>query len=161
MSAACASDSIYIVANFKSSKDTYFPNNVPEHFRLKLSKPLILTGGRWLVALSEIEIVNVLPAEGQKRLELLHPVHYQVNFAPCEGLLINGKPSRTVRWIPYKANYHHIYVRPFYVPVQPGYMDTVEVCISTIGNEPVKIRHLTNTCITCTFHFKKTHMLDF
>ena len=114
-----ASDSVYLVVNYKSSKDTYFPHNKPEHFLIKLGKPLILTGGRWKVALCEIVFKNVAVAEGQPT-----PTHYQVDFAYCEGLLIHGKPTNSLRWVPYSSTGREIFTLPFYVPVQTGYIDT-------------------------------------
>ena len=156
-----SSESVYLVLNYVSSKEDYFPRNKPEHFHLKLGKPLLLTQGRWKVGLCEIAFENVTVAEGQPT-----PTHYQVDFGYCEGLLIHGKPTNCLRWLPYTNTGHEIFTSPFYVPVHSVYIDTCEMRISPLVataaaagegsfENPLQIKQLETTCITCTLHFKK------
>lgn len=148
-------DSIYIAANFTSSKDDYYPNNVAEHFRLKLNKPLILSRGRWSVGLCEIQFVNVVTSPDVEHTTR----HYEVSFGPCDGMILHGSPTRVLRLIPYEENAHITYTRPYYMPVHTGYIDSCEICIRTLSNVGLtKIQHVEDTCITCTLHFKKTHV---
>ena len=87
-------DSIYLVGNCNSSKEEYYPENTSDNFRIKLIKPLVLNGNHWKVALCEIHVVNVVLEN--KTVEERIP-YFQVEFGPCEGILIDGHPTHTVR----------------------------------------------------------------
>ena len=60
-------ESIYVEATYMSSKTEYFPNNKPDNFHLKLSKPLKLTGGSWKVGLCEINFTDITPVKKKKK----------------------------------------------------------------------------------------------
>ena len=146
-----SADSIYIVTNFTSSKQSYFPNNIVNHFWLKLSKPLILPGSGWKVSLCEIQFENVKVEDGEPL-----PTHYQVEFATCEGLNVDGHPTRSLRIIPYTHTGHQIFTQPYYMPLQTGYIDTCEIEINLLaGSVPTRIKQAADSLITCTLHFTR------
>lgn len=145
-------DSIYVAADFTSSKDVYYPDNTVDHFRLKLTKPLMLTGGRWVVALCEIEFNDVqVEATGRQRT----PKHYQVDFSACEGLLVHGKPSNALRWVHFKSNSRKTYGLPYYVPVCTNYIESCELRVQVLPAGTFKIVEKPTTYIACVLHFKK------
>ena len=117
---------------------------------MKSEKPLLLTGGGWKVCLCEIQFQNVLVEAG-------HPVptHYQVEFATCQGLYIDGWSTKALRLIPYKPTSHQIFTQPFYMPIQADYLDTCEIEIKLIGASHTISRAAANALITCTLHFKR------
>ena len=141
------SDSVYVVGNYNSSKEIYFPLNKPEHFWLKLGEPLQLTGSGWKVCLSEVQFQNIV-VEPQ-------PTYYQVAFDTCQGLYIHGKPTQTLRLIPFEPTGHHIFTKPYYMPVTTDYIDTCEIKITVLPTAKRRITHLQDSDITCTFHFMK------
>lgn len=175
-------DSFYIVTNFNTSKDGYFPDNTADDFWTKLSNPLLVGSGEWTVGLCEIQLVNVLlvkKASGEKEeaategednkpgvngkrktkrsLTLEERLTYlQVDFAQCEGLIINGKSSNALRMVPYEPDRLRIFTHPFYVPVRTGYIDTFRIRVRVESNTPHIIKQVDNACITCTLHFKKS-----
>ena len=143
-------NSLYVVGNFLSSKHKYFPTNKPEHFWLKLEKPLLLTGGSWKVCLCEIQFQNVLVEAGQSV-----PTHYQIELATCEGLYIDGSATNALRVIPYRPTSHQIFTKPFYMSLQSAYVDICEIEIKLVDATHTIIRPLTGAVITCTLHFKR------
>ena len=145
-------DSFYLVINFKSSIEEYYQDNVINDFRVKLNKPIRLCNALWKVALCEIHVVNVLLDK-----EISHDEYtfLQVEFETCEGILVDGKPTHTLRMIPYEANTRSIFTYPFYVPMHTGDIDSCHILVKVVSNKPVQIRQLDNSCITCTLHFKK------
>ena len=149
-----SSESVYMVVNYTSSKADYFPNNKPEHFFIKFSKPLLLTEGRWKVALCEIEFQNVRKVEGEAT-----PNHFEVDLAYCEGLLVHCTQTNCLRRIPFRRTGHVIYTSPFYVDIHSNYIDSCEIYIKALaegkGQSPVRIKAYDDTCITVTLHFKK------
>ena len=143
-------NSVYIIANFNTSKENFFPRNKPDHFWLMLGKRLQLTGSGWKVCLCEIQFENVRVDVGQAV-----PTHYQVDFAMCDGLYINGTGSNALRMIPYKHTTHQIFSRPFYMPIHTDFMDTCEIEIKLVGKTDIITRKNTEGIITCTLHFKR------
>lgn len=172
-------DSVYIVANLHSSKEDYFPDNTADDFRTKLSKPLLLGNGEWTVALCEIRLVNVLVGKKESGTSVTtvketlgndkrknkrgltreeKGAYLQVDFAHCEGLIIRGQPSHSLRIVPYEPDRLRIFTQPFYVPVRTGYIDTFRVRVRVDSDTPLKIQQHNDTCITCTLHFKKANI---
>ena len=130
--------------------------NTFDDFRIKLFKPLILTGGVWKVGLCEIHIVGVKVTEEVVSLDKRKlPMYLQVEFESCGGLLMHGDPSHIIRTIPYVADGREIFTAPFYVPIQTGYIDTCHIRIKVLGTNPIHMHESHDTCITCTLHFKK------
>lgn len=84
--------------------------------------------------------------------------YLRVDFEHCEGLIIRGEPTRTLRMIPYEPDRQRVFTDRFYVPVRTGYIDSFQVCVHVESNTPLQIKHSDDTCITCTFHFKKSLM---
>ena len=147
-------DSLYLVVNFNSSIEDYYPDNIVNDFRVRLNNPLTLCNGFWKVALCEIHIVNILL---DPVLTDDVPIFLQVEFDSCEGILVDGNPSRALRLIPYEINLRTIFTCPFYVPVQTGYIDSCHISVKAVSTKGIQIQHLNNSCITCTLHFKKVH----
>lgn len=148
-------DSFYIVANYTSSKTAYFPNNKPEDFRVKLSKPLDLSQPGWKVGLSELVLKDIypVPSEGQA----YEPVNlYTIDIGVCEGIYIHGRATHSLRLIPHTSDSHTIFTEPFYMAVQTEYIDTFEISMKTLEGNPVSLHTSDNTLITCTLHFRKT-----
>lgn len=147
-------DSTYLVANFYSSAKEYYPDNVADNFRVKINKPLKLAPGLWKVALSEICVKNLLLDVGLRTISN-NPIWLQIDFEACEGLVIHGNSSQTLRLIPFSTNIHTIYTLPFYVPILTGYIENCHISVKVLSNKPANIRASDKSCITCTLHFKK------
>ena len=132
-------NSIYIVGNVHSSKEEYYPSNTVGDFWIKLSKPLILTGAQWKVGLCEIHVFNVLLED---RRDENRPLYFQVDFGPCDGLVVDGQSTHTVRVLPYSSNVRKIFTDPFYVPVQIGYIESCHIHVKLLPH--VKLQDLEN-----------------
>jgi hypothetical protein len=141
-----------------SSADSlpYFPNNKPDNFRVKLSKPLNLTGC-WKIGLCEIRLANVtinkvtrVKRTNNKVIKgvsdvdtvvkndvknddmLIEKVNVKcmpsvsIDCNICTGLIVNGIQTRTLRKVWGKKNIYKVYPLVYYVPVEKVYIDTIE-----------------------------------
>lgn len=147
-------ESVYIVANYMSSKTDFFQNNTIDHFRVKLSKPFTVTDGSWKVALCEIEFENVTVS---KEEQLQHPKYYEIELERCNGFSIHGHPTHVLRRTSYNTSKHEVFHRPYYLPIQTGTFDTFEITIraTTAARQLTIDSDSPNATITCTLHFKK------
>jgi hypothetical protein len=131
------------------SKDAaiYFPNNKPANFRVKLAKPLNLTGC-WKVGLCEIRLSNVninkVVSKKKKKtnvggdddvtlvevpLKAIPSISIDCNI--CTGLIVNGIQTRTLRKVWGRKNIYKVFPVVYYVPVEKGYIDTIEFNLYT------------------------------
>jgi hypothetical protein len=144
-------DNIYLtVCNNDSA--FYFPNNKPAIFRVKLAQPLNLTGC-WKVGLCEIQLCNVdiknkvidEEDDDNKRVDIVNgkdipSVSIDCNI--CTGLIVNGVQTRTLRKIWGRKNIYKVFPIVYYVPVEKGYIDTIEFKIHTVNGALLRFDNL-------------------
>jgi hypothetical protein len=129
------------------SKDSsiYFPNNEPAHFRVKLAKPLNLLGN-WQVGLCEVQLCNVNinkqvngnhRDDNDKVVTQVEPPNGKdipsvcIDCSICTGLIVNGVQTRTLRKVWGRKNIYKVFPIVYYVPLEIGYIDTIEFKIHT------------------------------
>jgi hypothetical protein len=139
-------DNVYLSVCSKDSA-TYFPNNKPANFRVKLAQPLQLTGC-WKVGLCEIQLCNInikkkgnasndnddthTPVINGKDIPTI-----SINCNICTGLIVNGVQTRTLRKVWGKKNIYKVFPIVYYVPLEKGYVDTIEFNIRDTDGELV------------------------
>lgn len=146
-------NSFYIVANYTSSSSLYFPDNKPQQFRVKLSKPIDLKGSLWKIALCEIILKDIVPLASETGT---YPSLYSVEFTDSSGLCIHGNSSHSLRVIPKKSDAHMIFNQPYYLPIATEYLDTFEISINNLEGYPLRVNLSDDALITCTLHFRRT-----
>ena len=155
-------DNIYINVCSKDSA-IYFPENKPSNFRVKLAQPLNLSRC-WVIGLCEIHLFNInIKNVVVKKKKLTasvndvnesgdddddddtHNVGSNVKDIPsiaidcsvCTGLIVNGVQTRTIRKVWGKKNIYKVFPIVYYVPLEKGYIDTIEFNIRTSSGEAV------------------------
>ena len=118
---------------YVTNKDSalYFPQNQPSIFRVKLKNTLILTGS-WKIGVCTIDMTNVdvkgNNAAGARGLFLTCSV--------CTGVIVDGVQTRVLRCVQLDSDIHHTYSDIFYVPVEVGFLDTIEFGVITDVSKP-------------------------
>lgn len=149
-------ESHYIVATHLSSKKEYFPQNKADKFHVKFSKPLSLKSGRWKVAIVDINLVNIINNNPKPADFGAADFYYCVYFSECDGLIIDGLPTRAIRCVTRSANSYVEFENLLYMPVTATLLDTcsIEVCAFS-GTEPTPLILTTDSNIRVTLHFRK------
>jgi hypothetical protein len=156
-------DNIYLNVCSKDSA-IYFPLNKADNFRVKLAKPLNLTGC-WKLGLCEIHLCNIDIKKTIVKAKINKNVKRVVNDATddddddddapveginvkdipaicidcnvCTGLIVNGIQTRTIRKVWGKKNIYKVFPIVYYVPIEKGYIDTIQFNIYTSVGTPV------------------------
>jgi hypothetical protein len=150
-------DNIYINVCSKDSA-IYFPGNKPANFRVKLAKPLNLSGC-WKIGLCEIHLWNIdiknavvkkrrtiddvdddqdeatLPVEAINNVKDIPSIC--IDCSVCTGLIVNGIQTRTIRKVWGKKNIYKVFPIIYYLPLEKGFIDTIEFNIHTSTGELV------------------------
>lgn len=148
------SDSFYVASSFRTSKEEFFPQNTVDKFYFKFDKALRLTGGEWKVGLSDINFIN-----SNSFLGGLKPSHYLVNFSNCEGLIIDGQSSRTLRILPHPVPNFINFGKIFYLSINTLFIDTCELFIKPICfNKNISFHFEEDSEIIVTLHFRKVQL---
>ena len=161
-------DNIYLNVCSKDSA-IYFPLNKADNFRVKLAKPLNLTGC-WKLGLCEIHLCNIdlkntiVKAKINKNVNSVGgnddgsddgsddnddndaPIEVTnvrdipaicIDCSVCTGLIVNGVQTRTIRKVWGKKNIYKVFPIVYYVPIEKGYIDTIQFNIYTSVGTPV------------------------
>ena len=122
--------SIYMYVTNKDSS-LYFPQNDASIFRVKLKNTLILKGS-WKIGLCTIDMTNVdvkgNNSAGARGLFITCNV--------CTGLIVDGVQTRVLRCVQLEPDIHDTYSAIFYVPVEVGFLDTIEFGVITDVSKP-------------------------
>ena len=122
--------SIYLRVSNKDSL-LYFPENEASLFRVKLKNTLNLTG-LWLIGLCSVDMVHVdvsgNTATGASTLAITCNI--------CTGLIVDGSQTRVLRCLELHSDVHVLYTNIFYVPVEVGFLDTIEFSVITDVSKP-------------------------
>lgn len=146
-----SNESHYLVASYRSSSKEYFPDNTPNKFHLKFAKPLLLKGDNWKVALCDIHFVNIF---GSTDTSNKAADHYIIFFSHCDGILIDGQPSRAIRFVTQPKDVYICFEKLHYLPVTATQLDTCsfEICAySETGSVPIELTEDSNIRLTLRF----------
>ena len=133
--------SIYIVASSTDSLEYYTENNA-SHFIVKLAKPLNLSGS-WKVALCQINVYGNGATAGIVGL----------NCNICNGLLTEGVQTQILRTFKCARNTDEVFHKPYYVPVDRLFIDTLEIYITGSGGKQITLSPKAQ--LVCTLHLLK------
>jgi hypothetical protein len=130
-----------VVSNVES--ESYYPDNKPNHFRVKLSKPLKLPSES-SVGLCEIHISESTGTQGMLGL----------NLDICNGLIINGIQSHMLRKFNGKKNVHEAFPVVYYMPVEKLFLDTLEIYLTASDGAIASLG--ADAKVECTLHFRQS-----
>jgi hypothetical protein len=131
---------MYIVVT-NADSESYYADNTPNHFRVKLSKPLKLES-EWSVGLCEIHVT-----ENDENRAVLG-----LNLDICNGFIVDGIQTRVLRKFNCKRNVHVAFPIIYYMPVDKLFLDTLEIYLTGASGA---VSSLTSDVkVECTLHFK-------
>ena len=133
--------SIYIIARSTDSLD-FYSDNTATRFIVKLAKPLNLVGS-WKVALCEISVSENGTTAGIVGL----------NCNICNGLLAEGVQTQLLRTFKCARNIHEVFHKPYYVPVEKLFIDTLELYITGSGGNQITLSPRAK--VSCTLHLRQ------
>jgi hypothetical protein len=131
---------MYIVVS-NGDSGSYYGENTPNHFRVKLSKPLRFES-EWSVGLCEIHITENSESKGVLGL----------NLDICTGLIIDGVQTHVLRKFNCKRNVHEAFPIIYYMPVDKLFLDTLDIYLT--GASGVVSSLTSAVKVECTLHFK-------
>ena len=127
----------YITLKNRDS-NKFFPNNKPEHFRVKLQERLKVLG-QWKVALCEFHTTT----------RIGEAVYVCSNLT--SSYIADGSLGSALRYIP-DTRRNSIFESPYYINIDGHEYDMIEIYIADEAFNPMSFDV---EQVTCTLHFKQ------